>query len=50
MTIDSQDTTSPGVAAVRRLLRLEPPTLDRDEVAELTGVPHDRSVRWWRAR
>jgi adenylate cyclase len=49
MTIDSQDTTSPGVAAVRRLLRLEPPTLDRDEVAELTGVPHDRSVRWWRA-
>lgn len=47
MTIDHEQ--SAGVAAVYRLLRLDPPTLSRVDVERLTGVPHERAVRWWRA-
>ncbi len=40
---------NPGLEAVLRFLDLDPPRLRRADVEALTGVPHERSVRWWRA-
>jgi adenylate cyclase len=37
------------VEAVYELLDLDPPTLRKADVEALTGVDHERSVRWWRA-
>jgi len=47
---DPADQPAPaGVHAVRRFLHLEQPTLRKADVEARTGVPHERSVRWWRA-
>ncbi len=37
------------VERLRALLGLGPPTLRRADVALATGIPSERSVRWWRA-
>jgi hypothetical protein len=37
------------LAAVYRLVGMEPPSLRRAEVEALTGVNFERSLRWWRA-
>ncbi|MDH3707872.1 MAG: adenylate/guanylate cyclase domain-containing protein [Acidimicrobiia bacterium] len=47
MTIEREQ--SAGVAAVYRLLRLDPPTLTRLDIERRTSVPHERTLRWWRA-
>lgn len=43
------DDPTPSMEAVDHLLDLEPPTLRKADVEALTGVPDDRSARWWRA-
>lgn len=48
-TTETTDDVNPGIDAVLRFLGLEPPRLRRADVEALTGVPHERSVRWWRA-
>jgi adenylate cyclase len=37
------------LAALSRVVGLDPPRYVRSEVAEIAGVAHERSVRWWRA-
>jgi adenylate cyclase len=39
----------PRVAALFELVGLEPPRYRQADVARLTGIPHERSVTWWRA-
>ena len=38
-----------GAAALYRAVGLDAPGYHRSDVARLAGVPHDRSVKWWRA-
>jgi adenylate cyclase len=40
--------SGPG-AAYYELVGLDPPVLRRPDVAALTGIPHERTLRWWRA-
>ena len=37
------------LANLHRLVHLDPPTLRKADVEALSGVAHERSVRWWRA-
>jgi adenylate cyclase len=41
--------TGEQVDALSRVVGLDPPRYVRSEVADLAGVAHERSVRWWRA-
>lgn len=36
-------------ASIHDLVDLDPPTLRRTDVAALSGVPNEQTVRWWRA-
>ncbi|MGI9603120.1 MAG: hypothetical protein ACR2QE_14635, partial [Acidimicrobiales bacterium] len=40
---------SDTLSGVQHAARLDPPTLRKADVETLSGVPHERSVRWWRA-
>jgi adenylate cyclase len=37
------------MAGIHRLLKLDPPSLRRADVAAMSGVPREESLRWWRA-
>lgn len=45
----SNDPIGHELAAVYRLVGMEPPSLQRAQVEALTGVNFERSLRWWRA-
>jgi adenylate cyclase len=49
MATSQTDPAEHDLAAVYRLVGIEPPSLARAEVEALTGVDFQRSVRWWRA-
>ncbi len=46
---DHVDSTTDRVASLYRIVGLDPPGYRREDVARLTGIAHERSVKWWRA-
>ena len=49
MSPSHDDPLEYDLEGAHRLVGIEPPSLQRAEVAALTGVDPERSVRWWRA-